>query len=176
MTPLAQHLSGGDLRSTGAADQAARALLQGTWSAEDFLSLLERSSEPVVRMRAADALEKATRSAPALLSCAAPRLLALLAAPQPKEVRWHLLQMAPRVRWAARQCPAVLLAVEDAFHDKSAIVHACALQALRELACQAPLFAAPYHARLLQALSSKYPSVQARARRLIGNKGVSPSA
>ena len=91
---LEELLSGGDLRSTGAADQAASALVSGNWTSEEFFGLIERAA-PVVRMRAADALEKATRSDPTLIQASASRLLRLLAQPQPKEVRWHLLQMAP---------------------------------------------------------------------------------
>lgn len=48
---LEEFLSGGDLRSTGTADQAARALLSGRWTPEDFLRLIEKAA-PVVRMRA----------------------------------------------------------------------------------------------------------------------------
>ena len=92
---LEELLSGGGLRSSGAAGQAASALLSGNWTSEEFFGLIKRAA-PVVRMRAADALEKATRSDPTLIQESASRLLRLLAQPQPKEVRWHLLQMAPR--------------------------------------------------------------------------------
>lgn len=163
---LERVLSGGDLRSTGASDDAAGALLAGTWTAGDFLRLIEKSA-PVVRMRAADALEKATRSSPQLLAGAARRMLALLDSTQPKEVRWHLLQMAPRVRWPARRIPALLVAVEAAFTDTSAIVRASALQALAELSLQSRQFRGPFEARLKQASGSRSPSLRARARRLV---------
>jgi len=48
--------SGGDLRSTGAADTAADQLHIGKWTVQQFFSLVE-NGDPVVRMRAADALE-----------------------------------------------------------------------------------------------------------------------
>lgn len=162
---LERLLSGGDLRSTGAADEAARALLAGRWDAEPFLALME-AAEPVVRMRAADALEKATRTRPQLLEGAADRLLALLSAAQPKEVRWHLLQMAPRVAWPRRHRACVLEAVERAFDDTSAIVRVSALQALADLAPLSESLASAFERRRAQALTSGTASLRARARKL----------
>ena len=167
---LEELLSGGDLRSTGAADQAATALLSGNWTSEEFLSLIERAA-PVVRMRAADALEKATRSDPTLIQGSASRLLRLLTQPQPKEVRWHLLQMAPRLKWEASKQSAVLSAVERAFDDSSAIVQTSALQALAELSGQSKAFDIAFQQHHLRALTSHLPSVRARARNLVRHNG-----
>lgn len=170
---LARLLSGGDLRSTGAADRAARELVTRKWELDDFLLLLEGAS-PVVRMRAADALEKASRSSPELLSNAGSRLLPLLLAEQPKEVRWHLLQMAPRPQWAGNQRKALLKALEAAFADKSAIVQASALQALWELSAQSDAFEAAFQQRLMNAKRSKRPSLRARARKLAKHVSSAP--
>jgi hypothetical protein len=167
---LEEFLSGGDLRSTGTADQAAGALLSGHWTPEDFLRLIEKATS-VVRMRAADALERATRTEPELIRTSASRLLALLAAPQPKEVRWHLLQMAPRIDWETLQQYAVLAAVKSAFDDPSAIVQTSALQALADLSGQAKSFAVAFRRQLPRALASRLPSLRARARKLANRNG-----
>lgn len=166
---LARLLSGGDLRSTGAAGEVARGLLDGRWKADDALRLIE-SAPPVVRMRAADALEKASRSSPALIAGIGPRLLDLLAKTQPKEVRWHLLQMAPRLQWPCLQHSLLMAAIESAFEDTSAIVQTSALQALSELSTQSPAFASAFKRRLKLAECSRLPSMRARARKLANNE------
>lgn len=167
---LERLLSGGDLRSIGFADQAARELQAGKWKPDEFLKLLEGASA-VVRMRAADALEKATRESPELIAEAGDRLLVLLAATQPKEVRWHLLQMTSRIKWSCNQQERLLPAIEGAFNDRSTIVQVSALQALGELAPQAGAFELAFQRHLRSAMASPLPSVRARARRLAKHNG-----
>lgn len=165
LPPLDRLLAGGDLRSTGLAARAAQELLRGKREPGEFWTLIEDAA-PEVRMRAADALEKASRTSPRLIEGAAGRLLALLESAQPKEVRWHLLQMAPRARWSDARLSRLLPAVEGAFHDRSAIVRACALQALAELAPRSDACAAAFRRQLRAAGASKVPSLRARARKL----------
>jgi hypothetical protein len=167
LVPLERLLSGGDLRSIGGAAAAMQDLLEGLRSPEEFVRLIEDGT-PVVRMRAADALEKATRSSPQLVSGAADWLLGLLSSTQSKEVRWHLLQMAPRINWQRTRHAALLSAVERAFSDESAIVQASALQALAELASQSAAFEDALRRRLPWAAESALPSLRARARKLAG--------
>lgn len=169
LLPLDRLLSGGDLRSIGRADQAAEELLAGERTSGEFLCLLEEAPA-AVRMRAADALEKATRRAPGLLAESGPRLLALLGSAAPKEVRWHLLQMCSRLHWRASQQSLLLSAIEAAATDESAIVQTCALQALAELAPLATSFASAYQRQLRAAGASPHPSLRARARKLAKRK------
>ena len=167
LLPLERLLSGGDLRSIGCAAAATEDLLAGLRSPEEFVRLIEEGT-PVVRMRAADALEKATRSSPQLLSGAADWLLRLLTSTQSKEVRWHLLQMTPRVTWQRSRHAALLSVIERAFSDESAIVQASALQAMAELAGQSVAFEDALRRRLPWAAQSARPSLRARARKLAG--------
>jgi hypothetical protein len=51
--------------------------------------------DPVVRMRAADAVEKLTRRRPDLLRGLEGHLLTEVAAIDQKEVRWHVAQLLP---------------------------------------------------------------------------------
>ena len=162
---LEHMLCGGDRRSIGAADEAARCLLSRKWSADEFLSLIEHAS-PVVRMRAADALEKATRESPALIADKHHRLLALLDSDQPKEITWHLLQMAPRLVWKVHYRKVLLSKIEHAFADPSAIVRTSALQALADLSSQGRIFDSAFRRRLAAAMTSKSPALRARARKL----------
>lgn len=64
----------------------------------DALLGLMRDTDPLVRMRAADALEKASREDPEILMPHKHSLLSEIAEDPQQEVRWHLLQMLPRLR------------------------------------------------------------------------------
>ena len=71
MRNVLERLRGGDLRSTGVANDVALEAIEDP-SLVPILFKGMTAEEPVVRMRCADALEKATREHPELLqSCAA---------------------------------------------------------------------------------------------------------
>lgn len=163
---LLQQLSGGDLRSIGQADsvvvEASRSEAVIAW----LFEMLAATEEPVVRMRAADALEKVARRNPAVLTPRLDTLLALLAQLQPKEIRWHLLQMAGRADWRPEQHAAVLEAVSSCFDDNSSIVKTSALQCLFDLRDRGQDFKRQADMALHQARVSGSPAIRARAKRL----------
>ena len=128
-------------------------------------------SEPLVRMRSADAFEKVTAERPELARKYRLKLLRLIAAPQPKEVLWHLLQVAPRVKWSPKELPVVQAAVARARLDSSSIVKACALQAEVELLAQSPERRSVVLALVRKSLASSVPAVRARARKLAALMG-----
>lgn len=134
---ILQKLQGGDLRSIGAADEVAQAVLTDA-SLVAVLMLGIKQGEPVVRMRCADVLEKASRDRSEFLQVHAVDLQGLLNTSQAKEVLWHLLQMVPRVTWSKSQLTQIFLAVENCLTNTSSIVKACAMQALVDLLVQAP--------------------------------------
>jgi hypothetical protein len=158
-------LQGGDLRSVGAADTVAAQIVADPALVVSLVDALVKS-EPVVRMRAADALEKASRRDPSLLAGHEAVILELLSSPQPKEVRWHLLQLASRIAWAAEDHSRLLRAILQCFADSSSIVKTEALQALFELGPQGAEFQRSLRSHLERALASGTPAMQARARKL----------
>lgn len=165
MHPLLQQLRGGDLRSIGRSNAVVHEVLAHP---ELVTVLLVGISEadPLVRMRSADAFEKVTAFRPELAQCSAQQVLALLTQSQPKEVLWHLLQIAPRVQWLPQQLQAVLRSVKAAHRNDSSIVKASALQAAVELLPQAPSSRASVSKRLRAAETSSVPALAARARKL----------
>ncbi len=163
---LYDRLKGGDLRSTGAADEVAREAERDPVMVRELVAGL-RSSEPVVRMRCADALEKVTRSQPERLAAHGRELLALLDPGQPKELLWHIIQMAPRVDWERERLPRVFLAVESCLCSNSSIVKASAMQALYELVMQAPHKAGEVKRLLSKLARSGTPAMKARGAKLL---------
>lgn len=159
-------LEGGERRSVGRVPEVVEAVLREPGLFEPlFLGLL--SDDPVVRMRAADAVEKLTAIHPEYLQPYAERLLQVGSASTQQEVRWHVAQMLPRLTLgeaAREEAVAVLLAY---LGDKSKIVQVFALQALAELAKEDGALRPQVIARLEEATHAGSPAVRSRGRKLL---------
>src|SRR5512145_416034 len=96
MSELIEMLAGGDLRSIGRSEEVVDAVLADeTRFGEVFLGL--DSQDPVVCMRAADALEKITARRPELLQPYKAGLIERARRAGQQELRWHAAQMLPRL-------------------------------------------------------------------------------
>ena len=191
-------LEGGDRRSVGRADEVAALvsrnpklfprLFAGLWS-----------DDPLVRMRATDAAEKVTRTAPQLLQPYKAELLGLLAEsalgepefvesdqqpvqkrvrrsskqvvqqPIQQEVRWHLAVMVPRLKLIPAEAQRVASQLTVYLEDRSSIVKTFALQGLWDLA-QQHASVRPLVVELLQlAVRTGTPAMRARSRKLLAH-------
>lgn len=127
-------LAGGDRRSIGRADEVAASVLDGSMEVDGLFEAMF-DDDAIVRMRAADALEKVSAQRPEWLHPFRERWLARLPDVRQMEVRWHTAQMLPRLRLTPRQLHAVAVPwLVNALCDRSRIVQVCALQALADLA------------------------------------------
>ncbi len=160
-------LSGGDPRSLGRAEDAVAQVLERP---ERFDRLFECVLAPdeIVRMRAADALEKVLRSRPELALPYRERLLAEIASiPQPS-VQWHLAQILARVELTAEQrtrAIALLWRNLDDYDDW--IVVNLTLEALAHFAREDPALRAQLIPILRRARGSDWRSIAKRATRLL---------
>lgn len=136
---IRQMLCGGDLRSIGNADAVAG-------------------------MIAADALEKASRAHPMLLTPHKAFLLGPASRQTQQEVRWHVLQMLPRLAWTAAERETALQLGRDSLTHPSRIVAAEALSALFALG------AGDAGERAQALLASPHAALRSRARRLLAGK------
>jgi hypothetical protein len=164
---LAALLGGGDRRSIGQAEAAAAAVLaEPARFGELFAALL--TGDALIRMRAADAVEKVTRERPELLRPHKRPLLGRVAALPQQEVRWHVAQLIPRLPLTKRERASAVATLVGYLADKSRIVQAFALQALADLAGQDPALQPTVRARLEEALAAGSPAMRSRARKLLG--------
>ena len=158
MTGLRDRLRGGDRRSIGDADAVAAEVLRRP---AQFAALIAAMRDPdrVVRMRSADAAEKASRARPDLLAPHGAELLRLGASDE-AEIRWHVAQMLPRAGLDARSRRSAVRLLTGYLDDASAIVVANALSALDALDA--------HEARpaMLRAVRRGTPAVRARAAKL----------
>ncbi len=163
---IVRALSGGDRRSIGRANHVVKQVLSDPRRFEELFAGLS-SEDPVVRVRAADVVEKCTVLHPEWLAPYKTELLGRLAQSADKEVRWHLAQLLPRLRWTAGERKRVYGLLTGYLDDGSRIVATCALQALVDLTEQAPSWR-PAVMRYLQRFAREgTPAMRARARKLL---------
>lgn len=163
-------LKGGDRRSIGRADKAAALVHRYPDRFPELWACLS-DADPLVRMRAADALEKLSRKVPALFEKHKPALLSGRLDDGAMEVRWHLLAILGRLSLSRREAKQAVRALERHLHDDdSRIVKVMALQAAADISDQRPELAATARKMLDWALTSPWPSVRARARRIIDER------
>jgi len=163
---ILQMLEGGDRRSVGRSAEVAELVSADPTLVGALFAGME-GDDPLVRMRAADALEKATSSRPELLAGYAERLLSLMATQPQQEVAWHLAQLAGRLELTEAQQARLFELLESYLSHKSRIVRVHALEALTGLAERNEKWL-PLVWKLVNAgLESESPAVRARCRKLV---------
>ncbi len=164
--PLLRQLQGGDRRSTGAADDIA---LRVRAEPELTISLVDGMTcgDPIVQMRAADALEKATRGKPELLAPFRARLLKIAAAAEQQEVRWHVAQLLSRLALTKPQRRRAATILQRYLADNSKIVKTFAMQALADIALRDAELRPAIVAQLVELTRVGSPAMQSRGRKLL---------
>jgi HEAT repeat protein len=127
--------------------------------------------DPVVRARAADALEKLTAGKPGLLSPFKADILRLDRRSRQQEVRWHLAQMLPRLSLRPVETLAAFSLLEGYLEDRSVIVKVCAMQAMFELSLREPALRSRLRALVETSCRAGAPAMRARGRKLLARIG-----
>jgi len=162
-----EKLRGGDRRSTGRAEAVAEDMLHDPSLFDDVFEGMS-DDDPVVRMRAADAVERVTAERPDLLGDAhRDRLLGELADIDQQEVRWHVAQLLPRLELNGDDVDRAVDVLEAFTGADSQIVRVNAMTALANLAAANPRLRGTVHAHIEDLVDGGSPSVQARGRKLI---------
>jgi HEAT repeat protein len=133
MPSLLKELSGRDLRSIGRSNEVVAHVVRNPSLFNELFQGLT-SSDRVVRMRAADAIEKITRARPELLRPRKRKLLALAARAKDKEFRWHMALMLPRLHLSATERTAAVDILYEYLRDSSRIVRTWAIEGLVDFA------------------------------------------
>ena len=126
-----------DRRSIGRSDEVAREIATNAKLFDEVFAAIFHS-DPVIPMRAADAIEKASASRPQLLQPHKLILLNKVAAIPQQEVRWHVAQMLPRLQLTPKECDHAVAILFDYLEDKSSILRTSAMQALADFATHDP--------------------------------------
>jgi len=133
MSDILDKLKGGDLRSIGRSNEVvADVFCNPTLFGAVFAGML--NEDPVVRMRAADAVEKISEKCPQYLLPRKTALIRQVAFCEQQEVRWHVAQMISRIELNKEEWGHVTEILFGYINDKSKIVQTSAMQALEEMA------------------------------------------
>jgi HEAT repeat protein len=132
---IAERLIGGDRRSLGTADTIASEVLRNN---ERFAELFEAMlhEDPVVRVRASDAVEKLTRSRPDLLVPFRKRLIDEVGAIDQTELRRHVGQMLARIKLDPKERSRAIALLEKYLADENSSVTGPAMSALGDFAME----------------------------------------
>jgi hypothetical protein len=159
-------LSGGDRRSIGRVAEVVD-LVEAYPHELPSLVLCLWDVDARVSMRAADALEKLSRTKPSLLQPNKGQFLGLLAETTKQEVRWHLAVMIPRLQLTDSDCRRVTKILQFYLEDQSSIVKTSAMQGLADLSKQFA-WLRPTVIDLVRSLSrTGTPAMRARGRKLL---------
>ncbi|HEY5061614.1 MAG TPA: hypothetical protein VII52_08775 [Gemmatimonadaceae bacterium] len=159
-------LAGGDRRSTGRSAEVVAAVIENPALFADLFAGLT-DADRVVRMRAADAVEKITREKPGLLQPWKTQLLREIAALEDKEMRWHVVQMIPRLALAHHEQQTAVRTLMGYLSDTSSIVRTCSMQALADLADSYPPLRRQVGPLIEQLTKSGTPAMRSRGRKLL---------
>ena len=125
------------------------------------------STDPLIRMRAADATEKVTRTRRELLQPYKGELLGLMVETEQQELRWHLAAMIPRLQLNSKQRNLATSLLIGYLDDRSSIVKTFALHGLAELAQDDPSLRPGAIEILREATRNGTPAMKARSRKLL---------
>jgi hypothetical protein len=165
MTNIFEKLQGGDRRSIGRSDEvAADVMADPLLFGELFQGMLH--ADALVRMRAADAVEKITLAHPEYLQPFKEALLQEVSRIAQQEVRWHVAQMLPRLELSAEEQNQAVQILISYLDDKSKIVQTFSLQALADLATRDWNLIPQVRAILADASGSGSPAVVSRVKKL----------
>jgi hypothetical protein len=166
MASLLQLLTGGERRSLGKVNEVIGKVLAAPRLFATLFGGMQ-STDVLIRVRSADAVEKLTRHHPEWLRPYKRQLVGALANSEQKEVRWHVAQMLPRLDWSERELPQVVQLLRGYLADDSSIVKSCAMQALAELLPQAPALRQEIEQQLRELSTTGTPAMRARGRKLL---------
>jgi HEAT repeat protein len=163
---LIDKLRGGDRRSLGESAEVVAAVAKTPALFADLFECLF-DDDPVVRMRAADAVEKVTREGPQLLQPWKRPLLETVAARKEKEVRWHVAQLLPRLKLSAAEREMAVAILTGYLADESSIVKTFGMQALADLAEQDTSLLDQVVPLIERLSKTGTPAMRSRGRRLL---------
>ncbi|MGD9172613.1 MAG: hypothetical protein PVF29_00535 [Desulfobacterales bacterium] len=174
MTDILSKLKGGDRRSIGNVSAVVAAVSKNTGLFKDLVSGLF-DPDPIVRMRAADAMEKLSADAPRLLQPFKHKLVGLAQQTRQQELRWHLAQMVPRLDLTPQETNAVTAIFANYLTDDSKIVVTFAMQALCDLATKKGSVSTRVLSAIEKLTQNGSPAIQARGKKLLPKlKNLSP--
>ena len=169
---IGEQLAGGDPRTLRNVDAVIGLVRSHPDRLAELVACVTHSDDPIVRMRAADALEKLCRANPILLQPYATVILGPMARIDQPSVQWHVAQMLGQLQLTSRQ-RAQAARILARYLDRASdwIVLNCSLETLAILSRQDPTLTATLRHHLHQHEHSSLRSLTNRVRKLLAEFG-----
>lgn len=166
MNRIEKLLDVGDLRTTGKSEEVVKEVASNPKLLGDLVNAM-RVGNPVVRMRASDAVEKITRDNPEWLMPYKRQILSKIAYINQKEVRWHTAQILPRLNLTKEERARVYELMQSYLKDDSSIVKTFAMQALADIAFQDCSYVNKVRNQLKSLMKEASPAMRSRGKKLL---------
>ena len=166
MADILDRLRGGDRRSTGSADAVAEEIVANPELFNAVFSGLYHD-DPVLRMRAADAVEKASQKRPELLAGYSSQIISILESVDQQEVCWHMAQISPRLDLTKSEEKQILELLKRLLSHKSKIVRVSAMDAMAAFAERDETIVDKVKEIIKEQMKSGIPSILSRGRKLL---------
>jgi hypothetical protein len=163
---IVEMLQGRDRRSIGLSDAVVKRVLKNPELISELFEALTHQDR-AIRMRAADALEKATRKHPDWLHPFKCVLLERIAGSQEMELRWHVAQLLPRLKLSRSEQEQAVEILTEYLQDASSIVKTFSMQALADLAVHDEQLQQEVRSLLERLTRTGTPAMKARGRKLL---------
>lgn len=155
------------MRTTGRVQEVLACLETSPERVDELVECISHAN-PGVRLRAADALQKASAADPSLLSPFKERILAIAETSNQQEVQWHCAEMFRVFDLSAKEAERARTTMLRYYEtSKSAIVKADALETLALLAIQHPRWLGETSGFLEEAVKIGRGAVAARGRKAL---------
>ena len=166
MQALLRSLSGGDRRSIGESNRAAILVLEQPEVIAVLFQGLD-STDPVLRMRCSDAIEKVTTKRPELLAPYKRALIQRYSKIAQQEVRWHVAPLLSRLPLSTEETATVVKLLLSFTNDRSSIVRTMTMQALTDIALRRPHFLPEVKEHIQELSLIGSPAMKARGKKLL---------
>ena len=132
MTKILKLLRGNDRRSIGKSNAIVSIVGKNEILFKELFEFLY-SENKIIRMRAADAIQKITELNPNIIKKYKNEILHKISKIDQQEVRWHVAQLIPHLGLTKAETIIVYQFLNDYLNDKSKIVRTFSLQAMTDL-------------------------------------------
>ena len=168
MNQIIEKLQGGDLRSKGRSDEVVKEVFDNP---RLFGLVVDGMiyDDPVVRMRASDAVEKITRKRPEYLVPHKSRLITMVSQIDQQEVRWHMALILPRLQLTEQEREKVFEILLSYLDDKSKIVKTFAMQGLADIAEQDRTYLTRVVGLMEELIETGSPAMKSRGKKLLAH-------
>ena len=167
MSNILQKLKGGDLRSIGKADEVVQDILNKP-SLFKIVFKGMTDSDPLIRMRSADVIEKVSSRHPDYLQPFKDRLINEVSEIEQQEVRWHVARMFSYIKINKKERDEVMKILLSYIEtDKSKIVKTFSMQTLADFA-ERDVSLRPQVIKIIEKVMKKgSPAIVSRGRKLL---------